>query len=46
LEAAGEGRMGTSNGVCIYCESEYTFFNSVVDYDSRANQQLFLGRPK
>ena len=46
LEAAGEGRMGTSEGVCVYCESPYIFFNSIVDYDSRANQQLFLGRPK
>jgi hypothetical protein len=38
--------MGTSDGVCIYCSSEYSFFNSTVDYDPRAHQQLFLGRPK
>ena len=45
-KAAGEGRVGTSDGVCVHCKSQYTFFNSVVDYDSRAHQQLYLGRPK
>ena len=45
-KAADEGRMGTSDGVCIRCESQYTFFNSIVDYDSRAHQQLYLGRHK
>ena len=44
-KAAGEGRVGTSDGVCVHCESRYTFFNSVIDYDPRAHQQLFLGRP-
>ena len=45
-KAAGEGRVGTSDGVCVHCNAHYTFFNSVVDYDSRAHQQLYLGRPK
>jgi hypothetical protein len=44
--AAGEGRVGTSDGVCVYCESKYTFFNSIMGYDPRAYQQLFLGHPK
>ena len=44
-QAAGEGRVGTSDGVCIYCESQYTFLNSIIDFDPRAHQQLFLGRP-
>ena len=44
-QAAGEGRVGTSDGDCIYCESQYTFLNSIIDIDPRAHQQLFLGRP-
>ena len=44
-QAAGEGRVGTSDGVCIHCEAKYTFSNNVQGYDPRAHQQLFLGRP-
>ena len=43
--AADDGRVGTSDGVCINCESRYTFYNSIIDYDMRANQQINLGRP-
>jgi hypothetical protein len=44
--AAGDGRVGTSDGTCVYCSEQYTFFNSIVDYDPRAYQQLYLGRLK
>ena len=43
-KAAGEGRVGTSDGVCVHCNAHYTFFNTIRDYDARANQQLYLGR--
>jgi len=42
--AANDGRLGTSDGVCLNCNAHYTFFNSIRDYDARANQQLYLGR--
>jgi hypothetical protein len=42
-DAADDGRIGMSNGVCRLCHAEFTFFNSIVDYDPRANQQLHLG---
>ena len=44
-DAANDGRIGTSDGVCLNCNAHYTFFNSIWDYDPRANQQLHLGRP-
>ena len=44
-KAAEEGRVGTSDGVCIHCEAKYTFSNNIQGYDPRAHQQLFLGEP-
>ena len=44
-DAANDGRLGTSDGVCINCNAHYTVFNSLIDYDPRAHHQLFLGRP-
>jgi len=43
--AANDGRVGTSDGICQNCNAKYTFYNSIVDYDNRASQQLFLGQP-
>jgi hypothetical protein len=41
--AANDGRLGTSDGVCINCEARYTFFNSIIDYDAKAHRQINLG---
>ena len=41
--AADDGRVGTSDGVCKNCNATYTFYNSITDYDMRANQQIYIG---
>ena len=43
--AAEDGRVGTSDGVCDNCNATYTFYNSIIDYDMRANQQINLTSP-